>query len=56
MASSLSIDHSLSILPRPQLPVMIAAWLPDAALRERVLVANPAKLYRFADGELLAAS
>jgi predicted TIM-barrel fold metal-dependent hydrolase len=32
---------------------LIADWLPDAALRERVLVANPAALYGFADGERL---
>jgi 2-pyrone-4,6-dicarboxylate lactonase len=32
---------------------LIAAWLPDAGLRERVLVTNPAALYRFADAEVL---
>ena len=32
----------------------LLADVPDAALRERVLVANPAALYRFADGETLA--
>ena len=34
---------------------LIADWLPDAALRERVLVTNPAKLYRFSEGESLSA-
>jgi 2-pyrone-4,6-dicarboxylate lactonase len=34
---------------------LIAEWLPDAALRERVLVANPAALYGFAGGESLGA-
>jgi predicted TIM-barrel fold metal-dependent hydrolase len=26
---------------------VLAVWSPDAALREQVLVRNPAKLYRF---------
>jgi predicted TIM-barrel fold metal-dependent hydrolase len=50
--------HVMNKKPMPNdgdLSDLIAAWLPDAALRERVLVANPAKLYGFADGELLAA-
>jgi predicted TIM-barrel fold metal-dependent hydrolase len=32
---------------------LIANWLPDAGLRERVLVTNPASLYRFSNGEKL---
>ena len=34
---------------------LIADWLPDAAVRERVLVANPARLYGFSNGEALTA-
>ena len=34
---------------------LVADWLPDAALRERVLVANPAALYGFSGGETLSA-
>jgi 2-pyrone-4,6-dicarboxylate lactonase len=48
--------HVMNKKPMPNdgdLADLIAAWLPDAALRERVLVSNPAQLYRFADGELL---
>jgi hypothetical protein len=33
---------------------LIADWLPDATLRQRVLVVNPALLYRFGDGESLS--
>ena len=50
--------HVMNKKPMPNdgdLSDLITAWLPDAGLRERVLVANPAKLYRFPDGELLAA-
>jgi predicted TIM-barrel fold metal-dependent hydrolase len=32
---------------------LIADWLPDADLRARVLVTNPASLYRFSDDERL---
>jgi 2-pyrone-4,6-dicarboxylate lactonase len=49
--------HVMNKKPMPNdgdLTDLIADWLPDAALRERVLVANPAALYRFADGETLA--
>jgi predicted TIM-barrel fold metal-dependent hydrolase len=33
---------------------LVTAWLPEPRLRERVLVTNPATLYRFSDAELLA--
>jgi len=49
--------HVMNKKPMPNdgdLTDLIADWLPDAALRERVLVANPAALYRFGDGETLA--
>jgi len=26
---------------------LLAEWAPDAATREKILVANPARLYRF---------
>ena len=48
--------HVMNKKPMPNdgdLADLIAAWLPDAGVRERVLVSNPAKLYRFADAELL---
>jgi predicted TIM-barrel fold metal-dependent hydrolase len=48
--------HVMNKKPMPNdgdLTDLIADWLPDAALRERVLVANPAALYGFADGERL---
>jgi 2-pyrone-4,6-dicarboxylate lactonase len=48
--------HVMNKKPMPNdgdLSDLIAAWLPDADVRERVLVSNPAKLYRFPDGELL---
>jgi 2-pyrone-4,6-dicarboxylate lactonase len=48
--------HVMNKKPMPNdgdLSDLIAAWLPDAGVRERVLVSNPAKLYRFADAELL---
>jgi predicted TIM-barrel fold metal-dependent hydrolase len=50
--------HVMCKKPMPNdgdLTDLIADWLPDAALRERVLVVNPALLYRFADGESLSA-
>jgi 2-pyrone-4,6-dicarboxylate lactonase len=49
--------HVMCKKPMPNdgdLTDLIADWLPDAALRERVLVVNPALLYRFADGESLS--
>jgi predicted TIM-barrel fold metal-dependent hydrolase len=48
--------HVMNKKPMPNdgaLTDLIADWLPDAALRERVLVANPAALYGFAEGETL---
>jgi 2-pyrone-4,6-dicarboxylate lactonase len=51
--------HVMNKKPMPNdgdLTDLIADWLPDAALRERVLVANPAALYRFSPGELLRRS
>jgi 2-pyrone-4,6-dicarboxylate lactonase len=48
--------HVMNKKPMPNdgdLSDLIALWLPDAALRDRVLVANPATLYGFPDGELL---
>jgi predicted TIM-barrel fold metal-dependent hydrolase len=48
--------HVMNKKPMPNdgdLTDLIADWLPDAALRERVLVANPAALYDFAEGETL---
>ncbi len=48
--------HVMNKKPMPNdgdLTDLIADWLPDAALRERVLVANPAALYGFAEGERL---
>jgi predicted TIM-barrel fold metal-dependent hydrolase len=50
--------HVMNKKPMPNdgdLTDLIAVWLPDAALRERMLVANPAKLYGFANGEVLTA-
>ena len=49
--------HVMNKKPMPNdgdLTDLIADWLPNAALRERVLVVNPALLYRFADGESLS--
>ena len=48
--------HVMNKKPMPNdgdLADLIAAWLPDAGVRERALVSNPAKLYRFPDAELL---
>lgn len=48
--------HVMNKKPMPNdgdLTDLIADWLPGAALRERVLVANPAALYGFAEGERL---
>ncbi|MPZ39144.1 MAG: amidohydrolase family protein [Rhizobiales bacterium] len=48
--------HVMNKKPMPNdgdLSDLIAAWLPDPGLRERVLVANPAALYGFAGSELL---
>jgi 2-pyrone-4,6-dicarboxylate lactonase len=48
--------HVMCKKPMPNdgdLTDLIADWLPDAALRERVLVTNPAALYGFAKGETL---
>jgi 2-pyrone-4,6-dicarboxylate lactonase len=48
--------HVMNKKPMPNdgdLTDLIADWLPDAALRERVLVANPAALYGFAEAETL---
>ena len=48
--------HVMNKKPMPNdgdLTDLIADWLPDAALRERVLVANPARLYGFLEGEAL---
>jgi predicted TIM-barrel fold metal-dependent hydrolase len=48
--------HVMCKKPMPNdgdLTDLIAEWLPDAALRERVLVTNPAALYGFSDGEAL---
>lgn len=50
--------HVMCKKPMPNdgdLTDLIADWLPDAALRERVLVANPARLYGFSAGEMLTA-
>lgn len=50
--------HVMNKKPMPNdgdLADVIAAWLPDDALRERVLVSNPAMLYGFAEGEVLSA-
>ncbi len=50
--------HVMCKKPMPNdgdLTDLIAEWLPDAALRERVLVANPAALYGFSGSESLAA-
>ncbi len=50
--------HVMNKKPMPNdgdLTDLIADWLPDAALRERVLVANPARLYGFSNGEALTA-
>ncbi len=50
--------HVMNKKPMPNdgdLTDLIADWLPDAALRERVLVTNPAALYGFAGGESLGA-
>ena len=51
--------HVMNKKPMPNdgdLADLVADWLPDAALRERVLVTNPALLYRFADDESLSES
>jgi 2-pyrone-4,6-dicarboxylate lactonase len=51
--------HVMNKKPMPNdgdLTDLIADWLPDAALRERVLVTNPAALYRFSGGETLGAN
>ena len=51
--------HVMNKKPMPNdgdLTDLIADWLPDAALRERVLVTNPASLYRFSPGEFLRRS
>lgn len=48
--------HVMMKKPMPNdgdLADLIANWLPDAGLRERVLVTNPASLYRFSNGEKL---
>ena len=48
--------HVMNKKPMPNdgdLTDLIADWLPDAALRERVLVANPAGSTAFSDGESL---
>jgi len=48
--------HVMMKKPMPNdgdLSDLIADWLPDAGLRERVLVTNPAFLYRFSDEERL---
>jgi 2-pyrone-4,6-dicarboxylate lactonase len=48
--------HVMNKKPMPNdgdLSDLIADWLPDAALRERVLVTNPAALYGFSDSECL---
>jgi 2-pyrone-4,6-dicarboxylate lactonase len=50
--------HVMNKKPMPNdggLTDLIADWLPDAALRERVLVVNPALLYRFSGAETLRA-
>ena len=50
--------HVMNKKPMPNdgdLTDLIADWLPDAALRARVLVANPAALYGFSGGESLNA-
>lgn len=48
--------HVMNKKPMPNdgdLADLIGDWLPDAAVRERVLVTNPAALYRFSDAESL---
>jgi 2-pyrone-4,6-dicarboxylate lactonase len=48
--------HVMMKKPMPNdgdLADLIVDWLPDAALRERVLVTNPASLYRFSNNEQL---
>lgn len=48
--------HVMCKKPMPNdgdLADLVSDWLPDAALRERVLVTNPAALYGFAEGEKL---
>jgi 2-pyrone-4,6-dicarboxylate lactonase len=48
--------HVMCKKPMPNdgdLTDLVADWLPDAALRERVLVTNPATLYGFAAGDTL---
>jgi predicted TIM-barrel fold metal-dependent hydrolase len=48
--------HVMMKKPMPNdgdLADLIADWLPDAGLRERVLVTNPASLYRFSNDEKL---
>lgn len=50
--------HVMNKKPMPNdgdLTDLLADWLPEAALRERVLVVNPALLYRFTSGEVLGA-
>jgi 2-pyrone-4,6-dicarboxylate lactonase len=49
--------HVMNKKPMPNdgaLSDLITGWLPDAAMRERVLVTNPAALYGFSQGEYLA--
>lgn len=51
--------HVMNKKPMPNdgdLTDLLADWLPDAGLRERALVNNPAKLYGFSDGETLRAT
>lgn len=48
--------HVMNKKPMPNdgdLADLIDNWLPDAAVRERVLVSNPAALYRFSNAESL---
>jgi 2-pyrone-4,6-dicarboxylate lactonase len=48
--------HVMNKKPMPNdgdLTDLVAEWLPDAALRERVLVTNPAVLYGFAESDTL---
>ena len=48
--------HVMNKKPMPNdgdLADLIGDWLPDVAVRARVLVTNPAALYRFSDTESL---